>query len=149
MLHELLLQFWKWKGITPKEYAMGEFDDFEEYMYPLWGELMYETEKLINMEKCDNQTMDQILTVLALDNEREDLLDYIEEYGSDFFIEKIALYGQHHMQPEARWQIAEILKRRKIKCAEEVLETLLNDPILYVAKRAYNAYEEYKNNENL
>ena len=83
--------------------------------------------------------MDDLLTIMALDNENEDILDYavdnINLANLDYFVHK----GVVHLQPHARWQVAEFIRRKNLVCFQDYLEKLSRDPNDYVRKRAKNA----------
>lgn len=82
-----------------------------------------------------------MLTVMALDNESEIVLDDIVSYASNELVHRIVDRGVSHMQHEARWQIAEILLRRKPENALAVLAALALDEDSYVRQRAQNAID--------
>lgn len=90
-----------------------------------------------------DQEVDDFLTCLALDSEDEQLLSWCIREASDDFLDNITQRGCNHIQPEARWQIAELLGRRSIPNGEKYLEILCNDPNDYVRKRAGNALTTY------
>jgi len=138
MFYQLLSSFWEWIGCSEIEYSKKQHPDLEEYMYPQWTELL-ECAKLEIM-KCntEKQSVDAVLDVLALDNEREELLDYIEENASDDYIDILCKLGLSHKQSNSRWQIAELLGRRDIKKNDLMLSFLLKDHDYYVRKRALN-----------
>ncbi|MBQ1956088.1 MAG: hypothetical protein II350_10180, partial [Clostridia bacterium] len=72
-------------------------------------------------------------------NETEDMLDYICLHASDTFVSELAQYGIYHLQPMARWQIAELIGRRKPLRWKDMLYVLIEDHDEYVVKRAKNA----------
>ena len=140
-LDNLLACFWEWIQMTPQLYAIESMRqlDLEEYMFPLWDEIYDKTIELVDSNTTDNGAMDSILTAMALDNETEDILNYIAESGGTPFISRIVNLGVSHMQPNARWQCAELIRRRKPPNGDIVLKQLLLDSVEYVVKRAKNA----------
>lgn len=140
-LADLLASFWEWIQMTPQLYAIESMrqPDLEEYMFPLWDEMYYKTVELIDSNTMDKDAMDFILTAMALDNETEDILNYITENASTPFISGLISLGVDHMQPNARWQCAELIRRRKPPNGDIVLKQLLLDSVEYVVKRAKNA----------
>lgn len=50
---------------------------------------------------------------MALDNESESVLDYFEDNSSEEQLQKIIEQGVSHLYSNARWQISELLYRRK------------------------------------
>ena len=127
--------------MTPQTYAVESMKqpDLEEYMFPLWDSVYQTTVDLINSRSTDREDMDSILTAMAIDNETEDILGYISENGCELFIEKLVEAGAGHLQPNARWQCAELIRRRRPQNGDRVLKILLSDEDEYVVKRAKNA----------
>ena len=80
-LDNLLACFWEWIQMTPQLYAIESMRqlDLEEYMFPHWDEIYDKTIELVDNNTTDNGAMDSILTAMALDNETEDILNYIAE----------------------------------------------------------------------
>lgn len=141
-LSNLLNEFWDWFGYSKENYAeMSRQFDPGEFMFPKWSELLEVTEVLILLDPEDDQTIDDMLTVMALDNESEIVLDDIISYASNELVHRIVERGVSHMQHEARWQIAEILLRRKPENALAVLDALALDEDSYVRQRAQNAID--------
>lgn len=124
---------------------MSQRQDFEEYMFPNWGELVDEAIHLLNFEIEDKQIVDDILTVMALDNECEDVLTYASDHCSDAYIEYLIERGTYHPQHHTRWQIAELIARRNPKNGKNALLQLKDDANAYVRKRASNTLEELSN----
>lgn len=144
MLRELIYDFWTWAGISPETYASGlMIQPIDEYMYPRWDELISATNAAINRQIIESQTIDDILTVMALDNENEDVLDYLSTCNtSEVFIQTLESAGILHMQHHARWQIAVLLSRRKSPSSQEMLNILAHDDNAYVRKRACNSLKD-------
>ena len=103
-------------GRSPEEYAKYGADslaDKPEFYFPRFQELLNDCETLL---KCDNLPMeeiDDILTIMALDNENEWVLDTIERVASDALVAQVVKSGIQHLQPNARWQVAKLAARRK------------------------------------
>lgn len=143
-----LEKFWMWLGKSPEEYALegmnqknGEFED----EYPEFEKLLFYARKIVDSNKVDCSSIDELITIMALDNESESILDYIEERSSSEQLIKIIERGVSHLQPNARWQVAELIFRRFSPNYVDYLTQLSNDKHLYVKKRALNCLECIKN----
>ena len=79
-----------------------------------------------------------ILTVMALDNETEDVLDYLVQHCPESKAKILVDVGMHHLLPNARWQLAEFLYRRRVDDFTTFLQRLSQDEDAYVRKRANN-----------
>lgn len=140
----LLYEFWNWLGMSPSHYAeitkndSGYKNDLEEYMFPQWAELMDKAESIINEGLTDEDSLEFILISMAIDNEEENILDYISRNGNEKFIIALVNKGIRYYQSHSRWQIAELLGRRHLKGWKSFLQILINDSDLYVSKRAQN-----------
>lgn len=108
--------------------------------------LIRETEALITGE--DQAQISNILTVMSIDNEEEAVLDFISETGSADFVDLLIQAAPRHVQPHARWQCAELIRRRRPKHSMSILRELLQDSNEYVVKRAENAYAELTQQED-
>ena len=147
-MKKLLMQFWKWLGKTPEEYASTgmegcvyqDEDEFSEFSALINGAM-----KIVDREFVDDDNIDNLLTVMALDNESECVLDYIEENASLKQIKKIFARGVCHPQPNARWQVAELIYRKSPRFHKYLLQRLTNDPHPYVRKRADNCLAYLQN----
>jgi len=139
----MLEDFWKWSGITPEQYAndsraLERCIGMLEFDYPNYPELIQYGKDIINRRSISIQQMDDLLTILAIDNEDEDILDYIVDHLSLSNLLQCIKQGINHIQPNARWQLAEIISRRKPLNARIYLEKLCCDSNDYVRKRARN-----------
>ncbi|WP_432664461.1 HEAT repeat domain-containing protein [Wukongibacter baidiensis] len=132
--------YWKWSRIDEEKYSNNEWIiEFEEWEYPNWNRLMELASKAIsnieNGEASKNLVVD-VLTVMALDNEVENLLDECELILSDKALECVAQCALEHCQWQARWQVAELLGRKNDIFWEKFLLKFINDPNKYVERRA-------------
>ena len=134
-----LEKFWQWSKLTPEEYAQngmrqknGEFED----SFLLFDEMIAYAYAMIDTSITDLSEIDDLLTILALDNEEECVLDYITEHSSKVQLDRIIARGLFHAQPNARWQIAELLSRRKPEKYLDFLQVLANDEHSVVRQRA-------------
>lgn len=91
---------------------------------------------LIYIDNYNNTLIDCLLYTLAIDNEAEDVMEYIIEICTDEQIKLIVEKGYNYCLTDTRWQIAVIIKRRYTVDLEKYLEFLKNDKNYYVAKRA-------------
>lgn len=126
--------------------------DLEEYFFPKWEELKNIAYNLIDSEKSDSNSLDMVLLIMALDNEEEYITDYLadKDTGDDFncsdkYIEMLSKRAITFPQPHARWQIAEVLRRRKTKDSLSLLQELMQDNNEYVKKRATYSYHNIRN----
>ena len=140
-MKSLLEQFWKWIDLTPLQYAQTHLDQKSgvyEDQFPYMENLRSYAKEIVDKGILTNECLDDLLTIMAIDNESEDTLDYITKNGSDKQIEKIARIGTTHLQPHARWQTAELICRRNLNNCMDLLLILSNDEDQYVKKRAVN-----------
>lgn len=134
-----LKAFWEWADSSPEIYAKyNKLKDKNETDYCL-TKLYYEVDLLLHKPYISDDEYDDLLTAMALDNEVEDILELCSETATDQQITKIVQIGIHHIQSNARWQVAELLSRRYIENANKYLSILLKDNSTYVRKRAQNS----------
>ena len=122
-------------------------DDLEYYLkkdiksngetYVFWDRLIKSTKNIIVILDDNYRTIvNNILYVLAIDNEGEIIKDYIIKNCNDKQIELIISIGYNYYLADTRWQIAVIIKERYLPKYEKYLEALKNDTNSYVRKRA-------------
>ena len=110
-----LLDFWNWSGLTPEKYAKdGMPAGLSEFEYPMFDRLLNVTKQLIHKPRNTRKELMDILTVMALDNETEDVLDYLVQHCPESKAKILVDVGMHHPLPNARWQLAEFLYRRRV-----------------------------------
>lgn len=138
-MNNYINDFWKWLGLTPEEYASGtvEFSKFEDD-YPYFQNLIDKARNIIINSDFTNSSIDDLLTILAIDNEAEEILDCMVDDLPNEYLIKVIEKGIEHPQPNARWQIAELIYRRKPINYKGYLERLSSDSNKYVVKRAKN-----------
>ncbi len=134
-MNTLLNEFWTWAKCTPAEYADrgGEW----EFDFPKFHDLIEYAFSLIGKEISDEE-YDDLLMILALDNEVENVLDFLAYNCKGEQLKQIIARGMIYPQPNTRWQIAELLYRTRPEGYIEILQKLTNDPHPYVRKRAGN-----------
>ena len=140
-MSSLLIDFWKWLNITPEKYSVDGVPNFSrqpEFYYPRFSELISEAKEIIDTNVLSVSELNDLITILAIDNEAENILEYIQLHSSDNQLKIIINLGVYHIQKEARWQIAELVFRRKPKGYMRYLEILAEDTDVYVKKRATN-----------
>lgn len=132
--------YWKWSSISESKYSQDEWIiDSQEWEYPNWSKLMELALKAIsNIENGEysKELAEDLLTVMALDNEDERLLDECEFMLSDKALEYVVRRALKHRQWEARWQVAELLGRKNDIFWENFLLEFINDSNKYVQRRA-------------
>lgn len=139
----ILQSFWKWFNITPGQYAREDMF-VDELEFPQFAELISTCEKLIKIGIFTDGIIDDILTIMAIDNEAEDILNVVVDTISDKDLKKFIALGVNHIQPNTRWQIAELIYRRRPVNAMEYLVILSKDNNAYVRKRALNCINYLK-----
>ena len=136
-LENELARFWEWANMTPDTYneqrGLGEW----EADYPEWDALYKAAnEALEEINREFNHDVAQLLVyALAIDNEAGVVLKSVEENLEDKlrFIRK----GVFSSQPQARWQMAELLSRVEVEGREKMLLHLIkSEPDKYVIRRA-------------
>ena len=111
-MKELLNDFWKWLGYSSDEYAAKGVNwqcPKEEFYYPNYEQLLVETKKKILQKKLSTNDLNEILTVMAIDNENEDIADFIIENMDAKNMSKLCEVGISHKQPNARIQLVKII----------------------------------------
>lgn len=139
-LADILARFWAWAGYHADDFARERFrcpDEKEPFYFPELEQLRMLCYACECGEISDSDIEDY-LTCMALDNEEEYILDHCAEHASVAFVERIACAALTHPQWHARWQIAELLRRRDIPKREALLSALSRDPHAYVRQRAKN-----------
>lgn len=131
--------FWKWAEMDEYSYSKCEIvKEFKEWQYPRWTiliELSLEVIGVISSGIKSKQLYNLLLTLIALDNESETILDECEvkllDRSLDFLIQTVIL----HILPQARWQIAEIIGRKNNKLFTKYLLRFVEDSDKYVQRR--------------
>ena len=143
-IDQLLDEFWKWLGKTPEEYARDGLEyvyDHMEFDFPNFSTFWNFAIEIVDKNMNSDKDIYDLLTILAIDNEGENVLEYIEDNSSVEQVEKIIEIGVSHLQPEARWQLTELLYTRHPDNYMDYLTKLSNDEHWYVRKRAKNCIE--------
>lgn len=137
LIIQLVSQFWDWTEISENQAnrSLSSFN-FDPLAFPKFHEMQACCTALINTQLTPEE-LDAFLTCMALDEEDEEILDGCKALGNDPFISSLVACGVHHRMREARWQIAELL-RKNIPGQQDYLELLLHDEDQYVQKRARN-----------
>lgn len=143
-MNQNLIDFWKWADITPEDYANRGIpltSDKAPFNYPLYDKLIAYAEQLLQNKNLTREELSDFLTIMALDNETEDILDYATDNATEAQLQQILQYGMNFSQPEARWQLTELAYRRRSREYLDYLWTLYCDTNSYVRKRAKNCLE--------
>ncbi|MDX5418034.1 MAG: HEAT repeat domain-containing protein [Hymenobacteraceae bacterium] len=132
-----LANFWKWANMSPDTYTeergLGEW----EAEYPDWDTLYKaanEALEQLNLE-FNHDLAQSLVYALAIDNEAGVVLKSVEEKLENKlrFVRK-AVYST---QPQARWQMAELLGNIDVEGREKMLLHLINsEDDKYVRRRA-------------
>jgi HEAT repeat protein len=132
-----LANFWEWAGMTPETYTeqrgVGEW----EADYPGWDRLHKAAKEALEQLNLEfNHDLAQLLVyALAIDNEAGVVLKSVEEKLENKlrFVRK-AVYSN---QPQARWQMAELIGNMEVEGGEKMLLHLINsEDDKYVKRRA-------------
>ena len=123
--------------MTPENYSenrgLGEW----ELEYPNWDDLYKEVNEVIALlNKEFNHDLAQLLVyALAIDSESGTVLQRIaDQLESKLRFVRKAIFSD---QPQARWQIAELLGNTAVEDQEKLLVNLINrDKDKYVKRRA-------------
>ena len=143
-MKELLKNFWEWFRVSQEDYENGRYvyvpfgmeDDFTDFY-----QLTKCAERIVDENLMSDDSLYDLLTVMGLDNEGEDVLCYIEENSKEAQFDKIIRIGVTHRQCETRWQVAELIYRRKSEKYYEFLVILSDDSDEYVRRRARNCIQ--------
>ena len=148
-LENYIHNLWHWLKMTPRQYAecCGTGDP-EPYMFPEWEKMLDEVCSLIKRGGLFPADMDCLLTMMALDDETEDVLDCLTARGDELLISVLTHAGLRSIFPQARWQCAKLLGRRSIPDGMALLRQYANDRDAYVTKRARNAMKAITGNKN-
>ena len=148
-LENYIHNLWHWLKMTPRQYAecCGTGDQ-EPYIFPEWEKMLDEVCSLIKRGGLFPADMDCLLTMMALDDETEDVLDCLTAQGDELLISVLTHAGLRSIFPQARWQCAELLGRRSIPDGMALLRQYANDRDAYVTKRARNAMKAITGNKN-
>lgn len=150
-MKKLLQEFYLWAGKTPEEYNEQGFNqnkgEFEED-FPRFYVLTDKAKQAIDENVTDEDVLRDVLTVMGLDNESENLLEYIEEHSTEEQLSLLIKQGLLHADSNVRWQTALLLSRRKPQGFERELRKLAQDTHAYVRTRAreeinYFAWGDY------
>ena len=128
-------EFWKWAKTTPDKYSQNRGLGEWETEYPNWDELKTAIDQsILELNKTNKvSTAELLIQGLAIDNESGLTLDNIENDLDDKnkFLEQII----NPNQPQAKWQIAELLRNIQIENATQYLKRLAKEKDKYVIRR--------------
>ena len=145
LLNKLISDFWVWTGLPEEMWNRIDIADIsiDTSMFPKIGEVCNECNKLVNKELTYAEA-NAYLFGLALDSEDEDILEYCVNHADVTFIYKVLSLCVSYPHSEARWQIAELL-RREIPQRDYFLMVLRADSNEYVRQRANNVINDIRN----
>ena len=138
---EMTDSFWKWAGynFSWKEHDISDLA-LDPLCFPEFEELQKLCISLINNHLSDEELY-AFLMCMALDFEDECILDACKERANTGFLCDLLSKGVSFPQIEARWQMAELL-RKDMPNRQAYLNMLLHDSNSYVRKRANNVASE-------
>lgn len=153
MLKEYIKRCFNWMNETPEQYAIqGILGEEEEWEYPEWEPMINATKKEID-QMSKSSTKEEVLmdicTVMALDHEREEILDYCKDTLDIDSVIRLSEVAMTCNQFECRWQITELLysfyNNPKVMM---MLNALHMDRHAYVRRRAENVLDRIYENAN-
>lgn len=102
-LENYIHNLWHWLKMTPRQYAeCCGTEDPEPYMFPEWEKMLDEVCSLIKRGGLFPADMDYLLTMMALDDETEDVLDCLTAQGDELLISVLTHAGLRSIFPQAR-----------------------------------------------
>ena len=129
-------KFWKWADKTPDVYAQNRGSGSWETEYGNWANLNLAIDKAINElnSSYNQETAENLIQALAIDNESELTLEKIEETlnSKNRFVEQVI----SSIQPQAKWQVSEMLGNVMLENSTQYLLELIDDQDKYVKRRA-------------
>ena len=128
--------FWKWSKMDISDCETKSVDGT---LYLRWNELLdlaLEAIRLVENGEKNERLLEKILEIMALDNENEEILDHCETELNTPNLEHLISVGVSYSLPDTRWQIAELIGRKKNIEWKKYLLTLINDKNKYVQRRA-------------
>ncbi|GIP20641.1 HEAT repeat domain-containing protein [Paenibacillus sp. J22TS3] len=138
-LQNKLADFWDWSGIKADIYD-NQCTTIDETLYIEWDNLISLTQEAVMILKSNSQKKEMlvkpILEVLALDHENESLLDFCEEELGPTETECLIKASISFPLTGARWQMAELIGRKREKGWLKYVLLLTNDSNKYVQRRA-------------
>ena len=146
-LAQLIDEFWIWTELPKEKYGRTDMNKLPIYpeLFPKIGEICDVCIEMINAPLTEEE-IDLFLMGMAIDSEDEDVLENCLNKGNSMFLHKLVSLGIKHPQSNARWQLAELL-RRDIPDQRHFLSVLHNDMDEYVRKRAYNVIYDIQSME--
>lgn len=131
----LINEFWLWTQLSKDKWKKTDIGDLpvQPTDFPRIGEICDACIALINMPLSPID-ISLFLTGMAIDSEDEDILECCKN-ANDAFLYDLISNGITHPQSEARWQLAELL-RRDIPQRDHFLNILSEDLNSYVRNRA-------------
>ena len=141
--------FWLWLGKSEEKYGtegVPQIYGREECDFPFFEDLLEYAKSIVDFGIMSDKEINDLFTIMAIDNESENTLDYIETHSSEEQLNKLISVGIEHIQYEGRWQLAELIYRRKVKNYENFLLFLSNDTNEVVSSRAKNLLLLLKDN---
>lgn len=149
-LPTLAQEFWAWTGLPQEVWGradIGKLPVPPEEFPGLDAMRKYCTDR-INTD-LTKEELENFILCMAVDNEDEEILDACKAQGTAEFLAEVLEAGVDALQPMARWQMAELLRRGDIPNRAELLRKLCRDPDEYVRKRAENLWAEMPTGEKI
>lgn len=139
VIHEFSRQINKFKQWVDcdLDYFIVYGNKTDGQIYCDFKDLIQITKEILKILNIDNAyVVNDILYVMAIDNETEDIMHYIIEYCNEKQLDIIVSNGYKHYLSSVRWQIAVIIGERNLIKYNNYLKLLQNDKNAYVRKRA-------------
>lgn len=145
-LLEQAVKFHKWQETTYPGITTEEIGGEWEVDYPDWNDAYYAFCHVLNKmdaETADNILLNEMLYLIARDNEGESLIHETTLHTNWF--ERLCRFAVTSNENEAKWQFAAYLP--KCQCSQEAKDFILdfaNDPHEYVSRRALLAMPDLR-----
>lgn len=141
-LNALIDEFWIWTNLPKDQWGCADIGKLQvpSTEFPKVGEICDVCISLINLPLMPEE-INLFLMGMAIDSEDEDILDRCKDVANEAFLNIILATGISHSQSEARWQLAELL-RRDFSQRDYYLNLLIADSNEYVRKRAKNVMSD-------
>jgi len=126
-------------GLWAQEYLKSVNYPEWEVDYPRWQilyDITFKAIDILTQIEDSSEIANLILDVMALDNESELVLDECENKLDVKGLSILYEIGVNHPNWNARWQVAELIGRRKHMKSQEFLLKLIDDNEEYVIRRA-------------
>jgi len=135
-------KFKLWANKYSAQYGEWEMD------YEKWGDLYLATKRIMPnyIDKVpNNKITNDLLYVIARDNEREELRRELINYPK--LLRYLAKYGTESTERDARWQIPVTVAEAKLSDAADIIRPYVSDNDEYVKRRSLMSFAPFSSFE--